>query len=152
MKDVELDEADQKDVNNPKFYGVVHGDLNTSNCFYHREHDYLSVYDSDQTQRGFFEWDLAQGIFGAVMLKECGMPISGDPVPQADPKPFMEMMVKGYEEVGGEGSINRERLERMVALKRLFYLKFCTQAVEEGSIPKDMEPFIQFIVKGLGKK
>lgn len=38
------------------------------------------------------------------------MPISGDAVPQADPKPFTEMMVKGYEEYAGEGSINRERL------------------------------------------
>ena len=54
MKDVELDEQDQHDVDNPKCYGVVHGDLNTSNCFYNREGDYLSVYDSDQTQRCFF--------------------------------------------------------------------------------------------------
>lgn len=40
----------------------------------------------------------------------------------------------------------------MIALKRLFYWKFCSQAIDEGNIPKDMEPFIKFIVNGLGKK
>jgi hypothetical protein len=39
------------------------------------------VFDTDQTQRGFYEWDVAQAIFGVVMLKEAGMPISGAPVP-----------------------------------------------------------------------
>lgn len=68
-------------MNNPKYYGIIHGDLNTSNFYFNREKGYISVFDTDQTQRGFYEWDLAQAIFGIVMLKEAGMPISGTPVP-----------------------------------------------------------------------
>ena len=85
------------------------------------------------------------------MLKEAGMPISGNPVPEADPEVFTEMIVKGYESVAGEGKVNRPRLMRMIEMKRQFYRLFCTQAIEEGDIPKDMEPFIQFIAKAFKK-
>jgi hypothetical protein len=53
--------------------------------------------------------------------------------------------------VVGKGWVNQDRLERMVMLKRLFYVKFCTQAVKEGNIPPDMKPFIEYIANTLGK-
>jgi aminoglycoside phosphotransferase (APT) family kinase protein len=58
----------------------LHGDLNTSNIHYVQAEDHLSVYDTDQVQRGFFLWDVAQAIFTTVMLEEGGMPCSGTPV------------------------------------------------------------------------
>ena len=63
------------------------------------------------------------------MLKETGMPISGNPVPSADPETFTNLIIKGYESVAGEGAINRARLSRMVEMKRDFYRLFCTQAI-----------------------
>ena len=92
--------------------------MNTSNQYFDREANHLSVFDTDQTQRGFYEWDISQAIFGVVMLKEAGMPISGNPVPEADPEVFTEMIVKGYESVAGEGKVNRPRLMRMIEMKR----------------------------------
>lgn len=118
LSKIKLDEADEVDVGNVEFYGVIHGDLNTSNQYFDREGEYISVFDTDQTQRGFYEWDIAQAIFGVTMLKEAGLPISGTPVPEADPEYFTETIVKGYESVAGEGKINWGRLERMVKMKR----------------------------------
>ena len=40
----------------------------------------------------------------------------------------------------------------MIELKRLFYVKFCTQAVQEGNIPPDMKPFIEYIATKLGNQ
>jgi hypothetical protein len=40
----------------------------------------------------------------------------------------------------------------MIQLKRLFYVKFCTKAIEEGNIPADMKPFIEYVANTLGKK
>ena len=40
----------------------------------------------------------------------------------------------------------------MVMMKKLFYVKFCTRAVEEGNIPADMKPFIEYIANTLGKQ
>ena len=81
LKDIVLDKEDEEVVGNVDHWGVLHGDLNCSNFFYHREGDYLSVFDSDQTQQGFFLWDVAQACLSSVMLKEAGLPISGTPVP-----------------------------------------------------------------------
>ena len=39
----------------------------------------------------------------------------------------------------------------MILLRRLFYAKFCTQAVAEGNIPADMKPFVEYIANTLGK-
>lgn len=85
------------------------------------------------------------------MLKEAGMPISGDPVPQANQEFFETNLITGYESVAGEGSIDRARLARMVEIKKQFYRLFCSQAIAEGDIPKDMEAFIHFIAKAFSK-
>ena len=118
MKKITLHSEDEAEANNETCYGVIHGDLNTSNQYFDRQNGNLSVFDTDQVQRGFFEWDLAQAIFGVALLKEAGMPCSGDPVPQADPKAFEQALIKGYEKVAGEGTVNLNRLQRMVDMKR----------------------------------
>ena len=56
-------------------FGVLHGDLNTSNQHYVEDGQYMSVFDTDQVQQGFYLWDIAQAIFGIVALEEGGLPI-----------------------------------------------------------------------------
>ena len=81
-------------VSNSECFGVIHGDLNVSNFFYTPPAGdagaSLSVFDWDQVcmtsvarvhaavhsgrdlqvQRGWFMWDLAQPLVGALMLHE----------------------------------------------------------------------------------
>jgi Ser/Thr protein kinase RdoA (MazF antagonist) len=55
-------------------YGVLHGDLNTSNIHYVDEKDHLSVFDTDQVQVGFYLFDIAQACFTIVMVEDGGFP------------------------------------------------------------------------------
>ena len=131
----------------PTAFGVLHGDLNSSNAYFDVKTGMLSVYDWDQVQRGWWEWDLAQIQFGIEMLEEAGLPVAGVPVPQAsNPAQFQHWLVVGYETVAGAGAVDYHRLRRMVELKRTFYERFCRRAIAEGSIPQDMAPFIEYIV------
>ena len=75
-------------INDPNHFGVIHGDLNLSNIHYVDDGDYLSVYDTDQVQRGFYLFDMAQAIYTLVMLEDGGMPISGTPVLGATRKDY----------------------------------------------------------------
>jgi len=54
---------------------------------------------------------------------------SGEPVPQANYKQFMEWIVEGYESVTGKNSVDLNRLERMILIVRQFYVKFCAKAL-----------------------
>lgn len=47
MKDAQIFEEDKAVINDPEHYGVVHGDLNTSNFFFIDEELLLSVFDWD---------------------------------------------------------------------------------------------------------
>jgi aminoglycoside phosphotransferase (APT) family kinase protein len=47
MKDAPIFEEDKAVINDPEHYGVVHGDLNTSNFFFIDEELLLSVFDWD---------------------------------------------------------------------------------------------------------
>lgn len=76
---------------------MIHGDLNLSNIHYVDDGDHLSVFDTDQVQRGFYLFDMAQAIFTLVMLEEGGMPISKTPVEGCSRQAFQEVMVAGYE-------------------------------------------------------
>lgn len=80
------------------------------------------------------------------------MPVSGTPVPEANKEEFQSWIIEGYESVSGKGWIDLNRLERMIMMKKLFYVKFCTQAVQEGNIPSDMKPFVEYIANTLGKQ
>jgi hypothetical protein len=77
----------------------------------------LSVFDTDQVQRGFYMFDLAQAIVTLSMLEEGGMPISGQPVEGASRQAFQEVMVSGL-----------ARLDRMVKIKKQLYAKFAVRA------------------------
>lgn len=68
LKGSKLHPDDKAVINNPEHFGVIHGDLNTSNMYYNEEGDYMSVYDTDQVQQGFYLWDLAQAVFSIVFL------------------------------------------------------------------------------------
>ena len=65
---MKLDENDEKDVENPLHYGVIHGDLNISNFLFDRVNKVMNVYDTDQLQRGFYLYDLSRAIFTSFML------------------------------------------------------------------------------------
>ena len=147
-----LDPRDEAVVTDPQHFGVIHGDLNCSNYFYDDVSSSLSVFDWDQTQRGWFLWDVAQAVFTVVMLSEAGLPISCTPVPEANPQAFIEMIVSGYESVAGAGSVDRSRLDRMVQLRMQFYELFCRRATAEGDIPADMAAFIAYIVDWFDRK
>ena len=40
----------------------------------------------------------------------------------------------------------------MVGLKKQLYVKFAKRAFEEGDVPKDMAPFLQWILDEFGPK
>jgi len=142
---------DQAVVGDPRHYGVLHGDLNCSNFFYDESKEMLSVFDWDQTQQGWFLWDVAQSELAVHMLAEGGSVVDGSPVALADPAAFNEWMIEGYEAAAGTGSVDRERLGRMVALRKSFYERFCRRAEAEGDVPPDMAHFISYVVAWFDK-
>lgn len=97
LKGTKISPEDQAVVEDPQHYGVLHGDLNTSNIHYVDEKDILSVYDTDQVQVGWYLFDVAQACFTIVMLESGGMPISGTKVEGANPKEFIDTIIEGYE-------------------------------------------------------
>lgn len=153
--------------------GILHGDANISNFHWDAPTDSIDVFDFDQAQRGWWLADLAQvrllepragarvalspilfrfvqaAIF-AHMLAEAGAPVSGAPVPQADPVAFETWLVEGYESVAGAGAVDRARLDRMVAMRRVFYDRFASRALEEGVPPEiapAMVPFLEYTLR-----
>eukprot|EP01032_Pedospumella_encystans_P029224 gene29224-33006_t len=147
---------DEAVVQDPQHYGVLHGDLNVSNFFIVEgvgglTLPTLSVFDWDQTQQGWYLWDVAQSMLTVNMLHEGGSVVDGSPVPSADPVQFETWMVDGYESVAGVGSVDRVRLTRMLKLRKSFYECFCRKAQEQGDIPKDMEHFINYVVAWFDK-
>ena len=101
MKNAPVTEEDLALMTDPQHYGVIHGDLNTSNFFFIEEEKLLSVFDWDQVQQGWYLWDLAQSMFGIHMLDGAGSIIDGSKVAEADPARFVNWMVEGYESVAG---------------------------------------------------
>ena len=153
MAGVALHPDDAAAIDHPSAYGCIHGDLNLSN--FHIVHGpdgptALRVFDWDQTQRGWWEYDLAQAAITTLMLTEGGALPTGDPVPGVSVEHFLEHLVAGYE-AAGHGKVHMERLMRMLALRKLFYYKFCKQAAIEGNIPADMGWFIDYINRWMEK-
>lgn len=91
-------------------------------------------------------------MFSVYMLDGAGSIIDGSKVPEADPVSFVNWMVKGYESVAGEGTVDRPRLQRMIELRMHFYETFCRTAMAEGNLPKDMAFFIDYIVRWFDKR
>jgi Ser/Thr protein kinase RdoA (MazF antagonist) len=152
LQNAPIHELDKIVMEQEEHYGVLHGDLNTSNFFFVDEERKLSVFDWDQSQLGWYLMDIAQAEFGVYMLAEAGSMIDGSKVEEANPKRFEDWMVEGYESVRGSGSVDRDRLSRMVSLRMYFYNTFCRTAKAQGEIPKDMEWFIDYIIRWFDKK
>ncbi len=148
----EIAEEDNEVINDKNHFGILHGDLNCGNFFYIDDCASLSVFDWDQCQQGWFLWDVAQAIFTVVMLAEAGLPISCTPVPEAKPLEFEDWIIEGYEEMKQHERIDRQRLKRMIQLRKTFYERFCRRAEEEGNIPNDMSAFIKYIVDWFDRK
>lgn len=143
---------DKDVIGQEEHYGILHGDLNTSNFFFVDEEQKLSVFDWDQCQQGWYLMDIAQAEFGVHMLAGAGSLIDGSKVEEANPRQFEDWLVEGYESIQGSGSVDRERLSRMVALRMYFYETFCRTAKAQGEIPKDMEWFIDYIIRWFDTK
>jgi hypothetical protein len=90
-------------------------------------------------------YDLAQPLFGAVMLAGAGSPITFQPV-ETNLQEFTDWMVKAYEEELGS-KIDRDELQRMLNLRQSFYFEFCTHALEEL---KDAPPQLDHMKKFIG--
>ena len=137
-----------------KSFGVLHGDLNCSNFFVVDGPPLvMHVFDWDQLQLGWFMYDLAQPIWGCVMLAAAGNFPTGDPLPDADPARFTDQIVDGYESVAGPGSVDRDLLQRMVDLRRDFYELFCRRSLERNDLPEGvMTDFVKFVVAFFDKE
>jgi Ser/Thr protein kinase RdoA (MazF antagonist) len=145
---------------NPTTYGILHGDPNLSNFFLVESEDEvsggsphtpsLSMFDWDQIQQGWFEFDIAQAALTCTMLHEGGSLPAGDPVPEADPSRFAAWILAGYTEDGG-GTADVARYWRMLALRKDFYGKFVARAKAEGDIPPTMAWFIAYVDMWLSK-
>ncbi|KAJ4461167.1 putative sugar O-acetyltransferase [Paratrimastix pyriformis] len=144
MEGVELHPDDVAVACQAEHFGILHGDLNLSNFHVTRDPQgravALSVFDFDQIQLGWWEYDLAQAIIGVAML--AGM---GPGVPQADTAAFTNTLLEGYEGVAGPGTVDRARLDRMLLLRKQFYARFCMRAQREA-IPPEMKAFIESVV------
>ncbi|KAF0699856.1 Aste57867_9632 [Aphanomyces stellatus] len=151
LHDAPLDPLDVTLEADPSAFGVIHGDLNCSN-FYWTDSNGLSVYDWDQTMRSWYLYDLAQALFGPIMLAGAGVPIAGTPVPEANPAQYQAWLLEGYASVRGPLSpAQLAHVDRMVALKTTFYERFCRRAQAEGNLPPDMAAFITYIVNWFDK-
>lgn len=154
MAGVPLHPDDVAVMADPAHFGILHGDANISN-FHVLEAPpappTLSVFDWDQLQRGWYEWDMAQCMLTSYMLAEGGSLPAGDPVPEAQPEVFKEHFVRGYESVTGVGSVDQARLARMVKMRKLFYKRFCERAKSE-TIPPDMSWFIEYVLRWVAKE
>jgi hypothetical protein len=126
-----------KDLQN---FGVIHGDLNNTNIFI-KDDGTLNVFDWDQSQKGWFLYDLAMPVWAVTMLVCAGFPMSGAKVDNLDLDRFTEWICDGY-----DPKTDREGLKQCVRVKRDFYERFCRRAQAEGELPADMKAFIDWTV------
>lgn len=137
-------------------YILTHGDPNVSNFHLVEEGGsgsgvHLCMFDWDQAQRAWPEYDVAQAALAARMLQEGGSLLAGDPVPAADHARLLGWLVEGYEGVAGPGALDAPRLARMCALRRAFYARFAAQAAAEGGTPPEMAPFLDYVRRWMAR-
>ena len=110
-------------------------------------HKEICVFDWDQIQLGWFLYDLAQPLWGVIMLAVGGNPLDSGKtrVPEADPKRYEEWLVEAYEKEMGE-KVDRTALGRMVDLRKELYSRFCHQALAELPPDSPMAQFCSFVV------
>lgn len=145
LRDLSIPSIDDATKTDPNVYGILHGDLNISNFFYQsRPSPTLSVFDFDQVHLGWFAWDIAQAVLVVYMLAEAGSVVDESPVSDAVPERFVQWFLDGYNS-SSSVVVDRDQVERMVQLRKVFYKKFCAKAEEEGSVPDEMKHFIQYV-------
>lgn len=62
------------------------------------------------------------------MASDCTELFGDKTFEEANPSLFTDYLIEGYESIVGEGSVDRERLQRMLGLRMYFYEKFCRTA------------------------
>lgn len=142
------DPADENTSSDLSFFGIIHGDVNPSNFHWDAVRDCVCMFDWDQLQRCWFLYDVAQPIWGVVMLAGAGSPADRKPVPQADVELYTNWLLEGYE-AAGSGKVDRAALQRMVDLRRELYSRFCRRAVLELDPDSFMGQFCRYIVQWL---
>lgn len=145
MYDLSIPSIDEATKSDPNIYGILHGDLNISNFFYQSHPSpTLSVFDFDQVHLGWFAWDIAQAVLVVYMLAEAGSVVDESRVPDAVPERFVHWFLTGYNSCSSV-PVERDQVERMVLLRKVFYKMFCAKAEEEGGVPHEMQHFIQYV-------
>jgi len=134
LKDVPVHEEDQKTIDSPEHFSIIHGDVNPSNYHWDPVRQMPCMFDWDQLQRCWLLYDLSAPIFTVVTLEGMGSPIDFSPVPQANVQQFTDWIVKGYETESNK-TVDRESLKRMLEIRRQLYKRFCARAVLE--LPSD---------------
>eukprot|EP00762_Andalucia_godoyi_P007483 ANDGO_07827.mRNA.1 hypothetical protein DICPUDRAFT_155334 len=151
LAEAPIDAKDLATKTDPDVYGLLHGDVNPSNYFFDVREQIPYVFDWDQVARGWFLYDLAQPIWGVVMLVGAGNPFDRSPVPQANVAQYTEWIVEGYESAFGQ-HVDTAALQRMVRLRRELYSRFCRRAVLELDPTSFMGQFCQYIVQWLDRE
>eukprot|EP00029_Vermamoeba_vermiformis_P007550 TRINITY_DN32_c0_g1_i2.p1 TRINITY_DN32_c0_g1~~TRINITY_DN32_c0_g1_i2.p1 ORF type:complete len:318 (-),score=28.62 TRINITY_DN32_c0_g1_i2:7-960(-) len=150
LAEIPVSDIDQKLRSDPSRYGLIHGDVNLSNFYWNSEVGLPCMFDWDQVQKSWFEYDLSSPIWTIVMLHGAGSPIDNSPVPQANVEEYTNWLLEGYEGVVGH-KVDRAMLERMIEIRRQFYRRFCQRAVKELPADHAMFSFCKFIATWLDK-
>jgi Ser/Thr protein kinase RdoA (MazF antagonist) len=144
LADAPIHPDDVAAVDDPRAFGLLHGDVNPSNYHWDAERSVPIVFDWDQMQRGWFLYDLAQPIWAVTMMAGAGSPVDRSAVPQADVTRYTEWLLKGYGE-----PVNRDALQRMIDLRQWLYDKFCRKALLELAPDSFMGQFCAYVVQWL---
>lgn len=153
LKDIPIDERDRKTEKEPsntkpRTFGLIHGDINTSNYFWLPEQNGPHMFDWDQMQRSWRLHELSSSIWGVCTLQGAGSPITHEPCPEANEEQYTNWMVQGYEEAT-QTKVDREALARCVQIRRYLYKIFCTRALDELEPSNPMHGFCQFYANWL---
>lgn len=149
LKEFAVDERDLKtekepSTAKPRPYGLIHGDINTSNYFWISEVNEPCMFDWDQFQRAWRLYDLTGSIWGVVTLQGAGSPLTMQPVPEADEEKYTNWIVRGYEEQTST-KVDRDALTRLLQIRRHLYATFCTRALDELEPGTFMHTFCKFM-------
>ncbi|KAF2077530.1 hypothetical protein CYY_001148 [Polysphondylium violaceum] len=139
LAQVVVDSRDEALVGDAQHFGIIHGDVNPSNYFWDASLGMPCMYDWDQMQSAWYLYDLSASIWGVYVLEKRGD--EGTPVPGANVENYTNWLLEGYESVLNT-TVDRDALNRMVAIRRELYLRFCTRALTE--IQDKTSPMAQF--------
>lgn len=144
-------ESERSPTGSPRSFGLIHGDINPSNYFWDAAIGMPSMFDWDQLQRSWRLYDLSSCIWTLITLESAGSPIDMKPVPQANVKTYTEWLLRGYEtEI--RRTVDRQALDRMVAIRRELYRTFCSRALAELQPGTFMYNFCEFMDNWLSGK